>query len=109
MTIHPVGKCEEVQEVSWSSLWCNTSKLLPQILQNTSLQLEPGTKSLGSSIPNADIAEEARMKLQELLDKKYPQIILQNAMDIGSTNLIELDIPMEGLPIAFKPYTVLLK
>ena len=37
-TIYLVAKCEEVQEVSWSSLWHDTSKLLPQILQNTSLQ-----------------------------------------------------------------------
>ena len=30
-------------------------------------------------------------------------------MDIGRTNLIKLDIPMEGPPIASKPYKVLLK
>ena len=36
-------------------------------------------------------------------------MISQNANDIGRTNLIELDIPMEGPPIASKSYTVLLK
>ena len=46
---------------------------------------------------------------KELLYKKYPQIISQNTMDIGRTNLIELDIPTEGPPIASKPYTVLLR
>ena len=30
-------------------------------------------------------------------------------MDIGRTNLIELDILIEGVPIMSKPYTVLLK
>ena len=30
-------------------------------------------------------------------------------MDTGRTNLIKLDIPMEGPPITCKPYTVLLK
>ena len=69
-SMHPVGKCEEVQEVSWSSLQCDTSKLLPQIPQNTSLQLEPDTKVLASSIPDVDIPEEARTKLWELLDKR---------------------------------------
>ena len=107
--MYPARKCEEVQEVSWSRLWCDTSKLLPQILQNTTLQLEPDTKSLASSIPDVDIAEEAKTKLQELLKKKYLQIISQNAIDIGRTNLIELDIPMEGPPIASKLYTLLLK
>ena len=105
-SLQSVGKCEEVQEVSWSSLCCDTSKLLPQILQNTSVQLKPDTNSFASSIPDADIPEEVRMKLQELLDTKYPQIILQNATDIDRTNLIELDIPTEGPPIASKPYTV---
>ena len=104
-----MGKCEEVQEVSWNSFWCDTSKLLPQIPQNTSLQLEPDTKSIASSIPDVDIPEEARMKLQGLPDQKYLQIILQNATDIGRTNLIELNIPTEGPPIASKPYTIPLK
>ena len=69
--MHPTGKCEGVQEVSWRRLWCDTSKLLPQILQNTSLQLEPDTKSLASSIPDVDIPDKARTKLQELLNRKY--------------------------------------
>ena len=56
-----------------------------------------------------DNPEEVMTKLQELLDKKYPEIISQNAMDIGRTNLIKLDIWTEGLPITSKPYTVLLK
>ena len=84
-------------------------KLLPKILQNTSLQLEPDTKALATSIPDADIPKEARTKLQELLNKKYLQIISQNVMDTGRTNLIELDIPTEGPSITSKPYTVLLK
>ena len=93
VSMHPAGKCEEVQEVSCRSLWCDTLKLLPQIPQNTSLQMEPNTKSLASSIPDVNIPEEARTKLQEL----------QEAMDIGRTNLIELDIPTEGAPIMSKP------
>ena len=44
-SMHPVGKCEGVQEVSWSRLQCDTSKLFPQLPQNISLQLEPDTKS----------------------------------------------------------------
>ena len=75
VSTHPVGKCEEVQVVCWSSLQCDTSKLLPQIQQNTSVQLEPDTKGLVISIPDADIPEEVRTKLRELLDKKYLQII----------------------------------
>ena len=105
----PAGKCNEVQEVHWSRLWWETSILLPPILQNTSLQLEPDTKALSSSIPDVDIPKEVRTKLQELLNKKYLQIISKNATDIGRTNLIKLNISTEGPPIASKLYTVLLK
>ena len=108
-SMYPAGKCEGVQEVRWTRLQYDTSKLIPQILQNTHLQLESNTKSLASSIPDVDIPKEARTKLKELLDKKYLQIISQNATDVGRTNLIELDIPTKGPPIASKLYTVLLK
>ena len=63
--MYPVEKCEEVQEVNWNSVQCNTSKLLPQILHNTRLQQEPDSKSLVRSFPDVDIPKEARMKLQE--------------------------------------------
>ena len=61
------------------------------------------------TIPDADILEEARVRLQELLDRKYMNIISQTTTDIGKTNLLELDIPTKGPPIASKPYTVPLK
>ena len=78
------------------------------IPQSTSLQLEPDTKSSLRSIPDADIPEEARVELQDLLERKYLHIMSQNVIDIGRTNLIELDIPTEGPPIASKSYTILL-
>ena len=37
---------------------------------------------------------------------KYTSIILQSTTDIGRTNLQELEIPTEGLPIASTPYLV---
>ena len=108
-TLAPAEKCEEIQEVSWNQVQCSNEKLLPEILEDTSLQLEPNTKSPLRSVPDADIPEEARAQLQELLDQKYINIISQTAMDIGRTNLIELDMPTEGPPVASKPYTVPLK
>ena len=108
-SMHPAGKCEGTQEISWSRLQCDPSMLLPHLPQNTSLQLEPDTKSLASSIPDVDIPKEARTKLQELLKKKYLEIFLQNATDVGRTSLIKLGIPTEGPLIASKLYTVPLK
>ena len=103
------GKCEEIQEVGWNKVQYNTAKLLPEILEGTSLQREPDTKSPLRSIPDADIPEEARVQLQELLDSKYINIVSQTTTDISRTNQIELDIPTKGPLIASKPYTVPLK
>ena len=105
----PAGKCEEIQEVSWNQVQGNTAKVLPEIHKGTSLQLELDTKSPLRSMPDADILEEARVQLQELLNRKCINIISQATTDIGRANLIELDIPTEGPPITSRPYTVPLK
>ena len=73
------------------------------------MQLEPNTKSHLRSIPDADIPEEVRLQLQEVLDRNDIHSISQTVTDINRTNLIELDIPTEGPPIASKPYTLPLK
>ena len=103
------GKCEEIQEVSWNKVQCSSTKLLPEILEGTSLQLEPDIKSTLRSIPDADILEEAKVWLQELLDHKYINITSQTAMDIGRPSLTELDFLTEGPPINSKPYIITLK
>ena len=105
----PAGRCEEVQEVSWTMLQGNTAKLLPKIPNRTNLQLEPDTMHSSRCIPDMDIPDKARDKLKELLDIKHTNIMSQTATYLGRTNLIELDIPAEGPPIASKPYMVPLK
>ena len=69
-TLTQAEKCKEVQGGSRNNLQCDTAKLLPTIPQNTSLQLEPNTKSSLRSIPDAFIPEEARVKLQDLCSRK---------------------------------------
>ena len=39
-TLALAGKCEEIQEVSWNQVQCSNAKLLLDILEATSLQLE---------------------------------------------------------------------
>ena len=127
-TLAPAGKCEQVQEIKWSVLQdaeqteilevtqdpetidlLQKAQLLPEIPGTTTLQLEPDTPNVSKSIPDADVPEIARKQLQELLNVKYNSIISKSAADIGRTNLIELDIPTEGPPVALKPYTIPLK
>ena len=57
----------------------------------------------------ADVPDEAKRKLNILLEEKYQDIVLKSAMDIGRTNLIELDIPTEGPCVSCRPYSILLK
>ena len=93
-TLALAGKCEEIQGVSWNQVQCNNAKLLLGILEGTSFQLEPDTKSPLRSISETNIPEEARAQLQELYDLKYINITsIVCTMDIGRTNLIDLDIP----------------
>ena len=109
-TLVSAGKCEQVQGMRWTTLQDNvTAKLLPTIPANTNLQLEPDTNNSCKSILDSEIPDGARNKLKDLLNVKYANVVSQTAMDIGNTNLIELDIPTEGPPIASKPNTVLLK
>ena len=101
MPIEEVSKPQEAQDL--------VHDLLPQLPQ-TSLQLEANKPNHPEiSMPNADIPEEAKGKLLHLLEVKYNAIISKSATDIGKTNLIGLDIPTEGPPIACKPYSVPLK
>ena len=82
---------------------------MPEIPGTTNLQLEPDTPNVYKSIPDADIPQIARKQLQKLLDAKYNTVVFKSATYIGRTNLIELDIPTEGLPVASKPYAIPLK
>ena len=83
--------------------------LLPEMLQ-TNLKLKADKpKQLEISTPHAEVPKKALLKLQHVLEAKYSSIVSKSATDIGRTNLIELDIPTRGPPIACKPYSVPLK
>ena len=61
------------------------------------------------SVLDRDIPQEVRTRLMELLVAKYTSIVSKSATDIGRTNLKDLDIQIEGLLIASKPYEVPLR
>ena len=66
-------------------------------------------KPLEISTPNAGVPKKALLELQHLLEAKYSSIVSKSVTDIDRTNIIELDIPTNGPPIACKPYSVLPK
>ena len=84
-------------------------ELLPVML-HTNLHLDAEKpKQLEISTPDAEVPKEALLELQHFLEAKYSSIVSMSATDIGRTNIIELDIPTEGPPIACKPYSIPLK
>ena len=79
-------------------------------MSQTNLQLEAEKpKQLEISTPNEEVPKKALLELQHLLKAKYSSTVSKSATDIGRTNLIQLDIPTEGPPIACTPYSIPLK
>ena len=79
-------------------------------MPESNLQIEADKKDYERiKTPEADVPDEAKRKLNTLLEGKYSDIVSKSATDIGRTNLIELDIPTEGPPVSCRPYSIPLK
>ena len=84
------------------------SLLLP--MPETNLQIEADKKDHERiKMPEAYVSEEAKQKLNTLLEGKYSNIVSKSATDTGRTNLIELDIPTEGPCMSCRPHSIPLK
>ena len=57
-------------------------------------------------LQDADIPQAARDKLNHMINTQFACIILKSSADFGRTNLVEMDLPTTGLPVALKPYTI---
>ena len=60
-------------------------------------------------LPDALIPQEAKDKLPLFLEGDYDSILLKPPMDVGRTNLFQMDLSIIGQPITHKPYPILLK
>ena len=60
-------------------------------------------------LQDAEIPLSARDKLNHMINNLFTCIISNSSADFGRTNLVEMDLPTTGLPIASKPYTIPLK
>ena len=75
-----------------------------------SLQIKADKKDYDRiKMQELEVPDEAKRKLNTLLKEKYWDIVSKSAMDIGRTNLIELDIPTGGPCVSCRPYSILLK
>ena len=60
-------------------------------------------------IQDTEIPHAARDKLNHMINNQFACIIPNSSADFGRTNLVEMDLPTTGLPVASKPYTILFK
>ena len=60
-------------------------------------------------LKDADVPQTARDKLNHIINNQFACIVSKSSADFGRTNLIEMDLPTTGLPVASKPYTIPLK
>ena len=60
-------------------------------------------------LQDANVPPLIQNKLNTMLSNKFTCIISKSPADFGGTNLVEMDLPTTGPPVAMKPYTIPLK
>ena len=60
-------------------------------------------------LQDADILQSARDRLDHMVNNQFVCIVSKSSADFRRTNLVEVDLPTTGLPVASKPYTIPLK
>ena len=82
---------------------------LPCMLPEESFQLEHNFTKLSVVLEDALILQEAKNGLSSLHEGEYNSIISKSPINVGRTNLFQMDIPTVGLPVAYELYPILLK
>ena len=79
------------------------------MMPESSFQLEHSDTKHSIVLQDVHIPQEAKDGLSSLLEVDYSSIISKLSMDVGRTNLFQMDIPTVGPPLACKPYPIPLK
>ena len=109
-----------IQEVSWKKIQDtenktvrNTTqdpqihKLLPAFPKYSNFHIHVNVNSKPTiMLQDADIPQSARDRLDHMINNQFACIVSKSSADFGRTNLVEMDLPTTGLPIASKPYTI---
>ena len=116
---------KSVHEVSWEKTqhaknevvsiggWdpqTQTQKLLPAFLEHFNFQIHANDNSKPAiMLQNADSPQNIRDKLNHMINSEFACIVSKSSTDFDRTNLVEMDPPTTGCPVASKPYTIPLK
>ena len=80
--------------------------LLPVLPDHSSFQKHAHNNSKSPiQLQDANVPPEIQHKLNTMLNNEFTCIISKSPTDFGRTNLVEIDLPTTGPPIAMKPYT----
>ena len=109
-----------IQEVLWQKIWDteeeavkNTAenpqvhKLLPILPKNSYFEIHTNISSKSAvMLQDAEIPRTARDKLNHMINNQFACIMSNTSADFGRTNLVKMDFPTTGWPLASKPYTI---
>ena len=122
-SINTINDENAVQEVSWNKIqeakeeavknttkYPQVHKLLLAFPKNSNFQIHANDSSTPTvMLQDAKIPQAARDKLNHMINNQFTCIISNSSADFGRTNLVGMDLPATGLPVAYKPYTIPLK
>ena len=87
-----------------------TQKLLPAFPKHSNFQIHASDNSKPAiMLQDVDIPQNVRDKLNHMINTEFACIVSKSPTDFGRTNLLEMDLPTIGLPVASKLYTIPLK
>ena len=122
-SLNQIDNVDSIHEVSWEKIqntknkdtstiaWePQTQKLIPSFPEHSNFQIHANDNSKPAiTLQDADIPQDIRDQLSHMLNTKFAFIVSKSSADFGRTNLVEMDLPTTGLPVASKPYTIPLK
>ena len=60
-------------------------------------------------LQDADVPPQTQQQLHSMLTSKFSNIISKSLVDVGHTNLVQMDLLTTGSQVSSKPYTIPLK
>ena len=114
---------DTIQEVSWMKIqdakneavsnaaqYPQTHKLLPAFPKHSNFLIHINDNSKPAvMLQDTDIPQAARDKLNHMINTQFACMISKSSADFGRPNLVQMDLPTTGLPVASKLYTIPLK
>ena len=122
-SLNPIDNVDSVHEVSWekkqntknqdtstTALEPQTQKLLLAFPKHSNFQIHANDNSkLAITLQDADIPQDITDQLNHMLNAEFTCIVSKSSADFFRTNLVEMDLPKTGLPVASQLYSIPLK